>query len=109
MTGKIAIEEHFVTPALEDLVANPGWSPEAFRAVLDRLGDIDGARIEEMDRHGIEVAVLSLGANGIQDEPDPARAAERATEANGASTRGAPSCSGRPGRSAWRPRPTRCA
>ena len=84
MDGKIAIEEHFVTPALEDLIANPGWAPDAFRAVLDRLGDVDGARIEQMDRHGIEIAVLSLGANGIQDEPDPARAVQRAREANDA-------------------------
>jgi gamma-resorcylate decarboxylase len=84
MHGKIAIEEHFVTPALEDLIANPGWAPDAFRAVLDRLGDVDGERVEQMDRHGIEVAVLSLGANGIQDEPDPVRAVQRAREANDA-------------------------
>jgi predicted TIM-barrel fold metal-dependent hydrolase len=84
MDGKIAIEEHFVTPELEDLIANPGWAPDAFRAVLDRLGDTDGGRIEAMDRHGIEMAVLSLGANGIQDEPDAGRAVERAAQANDA-------------------------
>jgi 2,3-dihydroxybenzoate decarboxylase len=84
MDGKIAIEEHFVTPALEDLVANPGWPPDAFRAVLDRLEDIDGARLEAMDRNGIEVSVLSLAANGIQDEVDAARAADRAMRANDA-------------------------
>jgi hypothetical protein len=40
--GKVAVEEHFVTPELEDLVLHPGWSPEAFRARLDRSGDVDG-------------------------------------------------------------------
>jgi 2,3-dihydroxybenzoate decarboxylase len=84
MDGKIAIEEHVVTPELEDLVANPGWPPDAFRAVLDRLGDTDGERLAEMDRHGVEVSVLSLASNGIQDEVDPGRAAERARQANDA-------------------------
>jgi 2,3-dihydroxybenzoate decarboxylase len=82
--GKIAIEEHFVTPELADLVYNPGWPADAFRAALDRLEDTDGPRLHAMDRNGIEVAVLSLAANGIQDEPDPRRAAQRAAEANDA-------------------------
>jgi predicted TIM-barrel fold metal-dependent hydrolase len=42
MDGKIAIEEHFVTPELEDPVLNPGWPEDAFRRTLDRLGDVDG-------------------------------------------------------------------
>jgi len=28
MLGKIAIEEHFATPELEDLISGVGWSPE---------------------------------------------------------------------------------
>jgi hypothetical protein len=26
MDGKVAIQEHFVAPELEDLVLNPGWT-----------------------------------------------------------------------------------
>jgi len=34
LPGKIAIEQHFVTPGLEDLVLNPGWPEDAFRRTL---------------------------------------------------------------------------
>jgi predicted TIM-barrel fold metal-dependent hydrolase len=81
--GKIAIEEHFVTPELEHVVSNPGWPPDMFRSVLDALADTDG-RLAEMDRCGVGMAVLSLASNGIQDEVDAARAAEVATAANDA-------------------------
>jgi predicted TIM-barrel fold metal-dependent hydrolase len=84
MDGKIAIEEHFVTPELEDLVLNPGWPEEAFRRTLDRLEDFDGERLELMDRYGIEMSVLSLGSDGIQGIDDPASAVARARTANDA-------------------------
>jgi 2,3-dihydroxybenzoate decarboxylase len=84
MDGKIAIEEHFVTPELEDLVLNPGWPEEAFRRTLDRLEDFDGERLELMDRYGIEMSVLSLGSDGIQGIDDPADAVARARTANDA-------------------------
>jgi 2,3-dihydroxybenzoate decarboxylase len=83
MDGKIAIEEHFVTPELEDLVLNPGWPAEAFRRTLDALEDVDG-HLEIMDRHGIAVSVLSLASDGIQGIDDPATAVRRAREANDA-------------------------
>jgi 2,3-dihydroxybenzoate decarboxylase len=81
MDGKIAIEEHFVTPELEDLVLNPGWPAEAFRRTLDALEDVDG-HLELMDRHGIAVSVLSLASDGIQGIDDPGVAVRRAREAN---------------------------
>jgi gamma-resorcylate decarboxylase len=84
MDGKIAIEEHFVTPELEDLVLNPGWPQDAFRRTLDRLADIEGERLELMDRHGIAMSVLSLASDGIQGIDDPALAVRRAREANDA-------------------------
>lgn len=87
MDGKIAIEEHFVTPELEGLVLNPGWSEDAFRRTLDRLGDVDGERLEVMDRHGIEMSVLSLASDGIQGIDDPADAVARARQANDALAR----------------------
>jgi predicted TIM-barrel fold metal-dependent hydrolase len=82
--GKIAIEEHFVTPGLEDLVLNPGWPEDAFRRTLDRLGDVEGERIELMDRYGIAMSVLSLASDGIQGIADPAEAVARARRANDA-------------------------
>jgi predicted TIM-barrel fold metal-dependent hydrolase len=81
MDGKIAIEEHFVTPELEDLVLNPGWPAEAFRRTLDALEDVDG-HLEVMDRHGIAMSVLSLASDGIQGIDDQAVAVRRAAQAN---------------------------
>src|SRR4051794_18441125 len=83
MDGKIAIEEHFVTPELEDLVLNPGWPPEAFRRTLDALEDVDG-HLGIVDRYGIAVSVLSLASDGIQGIDDAATAVRRAREANDA-------------------------
>jgi hypothetical protein len=76
MDGKIAIEEHFVTPELEDLVLNPGWPPDAFRRTLDALEDVDG-HLETMDRNGIAVSVLSLASDGVQGIDDRATAVRR--------------------------------
>jgi 2,3-dihydroxybenzoate decarboxylase len=87
MDGKIAIEEHFVTPELEDLVLNPGWAEDAFRRTLDRLGDVEGERLEVMDRYGIEMSVLSLASDGIQGIDDAADAVARARRANDALAR----------------------
>ena len=83
MDGKIAIEEHFVTPELEDLVLNPGWPDDAFRRTLDALEDVDG-HLEIMDRHGIEISVLSLASDGIQGIDDASGAVRRAAQANDA-------------------------
>ena len=84
MLGKLALEEHFVTPELEGLISNPGWPPDAWRRTLDTLADMGEGRLELMDRCGIELAVLSLGSAGIQGEPDASRATELAARANDA-------------------------
>jgi gamma-resorcylate decarboxylase len=84
MQGKIAVEEHFVTGALAHLISAIGWDKAAWRRVVDRLEDVDGLRLEQMDRLGIETAVLSLGAFGVQDEPDVERAIAAAAQANDA-------------------------
>jgi 2,3-dihydroxybenzoate decarboxylase len=83
MRGKIAVEEHFVTPELEELISGVGWAPEDWRRVVARLQDTE-QRLAEMDRLGIETAVLSLGAFGIQEVLEPARAVEQARRANDA-------------------------
>jgi len=82
--GKIAVEEHFATGALEHLISAIGWDKAAWRRVVDRLEDTDGFRLAEMDRLGIALAVLSLGAFGVQDEPDTQRAIAAAAQANDA-------------------------
>lgn len=79
MNGKIALEEHFVTAAFEHTIAAVGWEPDEWRKVLDRLEDVE-ERLAEMDRLGIDIAVLSLGSDGIQGIPvvDDAIATARA-------------------------------
>jgi 2,3-dihydroxybenzoate decarboxylase len=47
-----------------------------------RLIDIDGERLEEMDKHSISMSVLSLNAPAVQGIPDPARAIALARRAN---------------------------
>jgi gamma-resorcylate decarboxylase len=83
MKGKIALEEHFATPALLDLISGVGWGPEDWRRVTDRLCDVED-RLTQMDRLGIEIAVLSLGAFGIQDVVEPDAARVRSVQANDA-------------------------
>jgi predicted TIM-barrel fold metal-dependent hydrolase len=81
---KIALEEHFVTPALEHCIAAVGWPDDAWRAVIAGLEDVEGERLATMDRLGISRAVLSLGSDGIQSIPDRERAIATARQANDA-------------------------
>lgn len=84
MEGKIALEEHFaipdtMTPAYDARYSSvfPAW-PEIRRRLLD-LNDL---RLPEMDKHGIELVILSLHNPAIQGIPDPKRAAQVARKAN---------------------------
>jgi gamma-resorcylate decarboxylase len=83
MEGKIAVEEHFVTPALRGCIASVGWAPEAWRRVIAGLEEID-PRLAQMDALGIDLAVLSLGSDGIQGIADAAEATRTARAANDA-------------------------
>jgi gamma-resorcylate decarboxylase len=83
--GKIAFEEHFVTPALKDTIfSSIGWHPDEWQAMADALQDTDAARLAAMDAAGIEIAVLSLAAPCIQDIVDPREATAAAAGANDA-------------------------
>jgi predicted TIM-barrel fold metal-dependent hydrolase len=85
MRGKIAFEEHFVTPELEDTIfGSIGWDPAEWRAMAAALQETDTVRLADMDAAGIEIAVLSLAAPCIQDVVDPEQAAARAVGANDA-------------------------
>lgn len=80
MQGKIALEEHF---AIE---ATLGDSKVFGAHVWDRLGprlvDIQDMRLAEMDKHGIEMMILSLNAPAIQAIPDTQRAIDVARQTN---------------------------
>ena len=73
-TRIIAIEEHFIDRAFVAVpgAGMPGMSP----ALADRLADIVGQRVAEMDAAGIDVQVLSHQSPGSQRlAPDDAVAA----------------------------------
>jgi len=81
VNGKIALEEHFaIEPTLADSAALP--LGDAWPELRARLLDIHDRRIKEMDRHGIELMVLSLNAPAVQAVPDPRQAVELARRAN---------------------------
>jgi 2,3-dihydroxybenzoate decarboxylase len=81
MQGKIVVEEHFAIP--ETLGDSRGvWSEETWTELRMRVLDIHDRRLREMDRHGIEIMVLSLNAPAIQAMWDAGRANETARKAN---------------------------
>lgn len=82
MKGKIAFEEHF---ALEETLqetrsfaGDSGIWDDFTRQILD----LDDQRLERMDKTGIELAVLSLNAPGIQGILDADEAMNVAKKAN---------------------------
>jgi 2,3-dihydroxybenzoate decarboxylase len=80
MQGKIALEEHFA------IDATLGDSKVFGAQVWDRLGprliDIQDMRLAEMDKHGVEMMILSLNAPAVQAIHDVKRAIAVAREAN---------------------------
>jgi 2,3-dihydroxybenzoate decarboxylase len=82
-TRKIALEEHFTTPALaRKYVARPTRSDALFTDIERRLADFDQLRLETMDKAGIDLAVLSVTTPGVQAEADAKTAIQLAQEAN---------------------------
>jgi gamma-resorcylate decarboxylase len=81
MQGKIGLEEHFAIP--ETLDDSKGFLADAVWPELEhRLLDLQDLRLRLMDRHGMELMLLSLNAPAVQGIPDPRRAAEIARRAN---------------------------
>ncbi len=84
MARKIALEEHCLTPGLEDY-----WAPtvadlaaakrEDFYA---RLTDFGEMRLQAMEQAGVERSVLSIAGPGVQIERDTATAIRKARESN---------------------------
>ena len=82
MQGKIAVEEHFaIAESMDDSVR---WPTSYWAGLNGKLLDFFGQRLAEMDQTGIEIALLSLNADGIQAIPDTAKASETARRANDA-------------------------
>ena len=82
MRGKIAFEEHF---ALEEtLDETRAFAGESTRlAEFNRqIQDLGAERLDGMDANGIELAILSLNAPGVQRILDPAAALDIAQKAN---------------------------
>jgi len=81
MQRKIGLEEHFAIA--ETMNDSRGYLPdETWAELRDRALDIHDRRLREMDRHGVEMMILSLNAPAIQGIPDPARADDIARKAN---------------------------
>ncbi|ORV48966.1 amidohydrolase [Mycolicibacter engbaekii] len=80
----IALEEHFLTGELAHYsdATRELAEPQIWRETAPRLTDLAEQRLADMDRAGVDIAVLSLTAPGIQAEPDPQLAVARAAEVN---------------------------
>jgi 2,3-dihydroxybenzoate decarboxylase len=81
MNGKIALEEHFAIPEYNQ-ARPPFLSRQLWEQVQRRIVDFPELRLPEMDRHGIDYAVISLTSPGVQGETDAGLAVERARRAN---------------------------
>lgn len=81
---KIALEEHFMMPGFETYSKAflNFIDPATMKELGQRLADFDTLRLDEMDKAGIELVVLSQSGPGVQAEPDTALALRRARENN---------------------------
>ena len=81
MQGKIGLEEHFAAP--ETLNDSKGYlSDSAWPELERRLMDIQEYRLAEMDKHSMQLMLLSLNAPAVQAIADSKRAVEIARRAN---------------------------
>jgi gamma-resorcylate decarboxylase len=82
MQGLIALEEHMAIK--ETLGDSKQFMPAVWDQVRSNLLDIHSKRLALMDKHGIEMMILSLNSPAIQSIPNARRAAEVARRANDA-------------------------
>ena len=80
MQGKIALEEHFAIQAT--LGNSKVFGAHVWADLGPRLTDIQDMRLAAMDKHGVEMMILSLNAPAVQAIHDVARAIDVAKEAN---------------------------
>ena len=82
MQGKIALEEHFAIEAT--LGDSKVFGGHVWEQLGPRLLDIQDLRLKEMDKHGVELMILSLNAPAVQAIHHVERAIEVARQANDA-------------------------
>ena len=82
MDGKIAFEEHWAIEETLGASRQIVGSDTEWRELHDRLSDIHDLRLAEMDRHGIEFAILSLNSPAVQGILDTGEAIATAGKAN---------------------------
>jgi len=81
MLGKIGLEEHFShIDTIQD--SKLGVSDLNWARVKEGLLDIQKIRIEEMDKHGIEMMILSLNSPAVQSVLEAGKAVDMAKMAN---------------------------
>jgi 2,3-dihydroxybenzoate decarboxylase len=81
MDRKIALEEHFaLEETLQDSLYSV-WFP-AWPDMRRRLLDLHDLRLPEMDKHGIELSIMSLHNPAVQGVPEASKAIELARRAN---------------------------
>ena len=80
MQGKIALEEHFAIEAT--LGDSQVFGSHVWGELGPRLLDIQDLRLAEMDKHGIEMMILSLNAPAVQAIHDVKRAIAVTKQAN---------------------------
>ena len=81
---KIILEEHFSTPEVGQYATKvlSTIDPEFVAYVKPRLADIGAMRIEDMDKNGIDISVVSVTTPGVQMEPDTNKAVKSAQQLN---------------------------
>ena len=81
MDRKIGLEEHFAIP--DTLNDSKGFLGDHVWPELEkRLLDMQEYRLSHMDRHGMQMMILSLNAPAIQAIPDVKKATQLARKAN---------------------------
>ena len=80
MKDKIALEEHF---AIEATIGDSKvFGAHVWSDLGPRLLDIQDLRLREMDKHGVQLMILSLNAPAVQAIHDVKRAIDVARQAN---------------------------
>jgi gamma-resorcylate decarboxylase len=86
MDGKIALEEHWEPTDFDVTGEHVFTKPDYFAEVERRLKEVD-ERVEDMDRNGIEVSILSLTQPGIEGITDTRTAIDTAKRLNDSATK----------------------
>jgi predicted TIM-barrel fold metal-dependent hydrolase len=77
----IALEEHYIDPAVAARAERPAGGRSPMEALLPRLNDLGELRLREMDESGIDLQVISHAPSPIQ-QLDPTSAVELAAATN---------------------------